>query len=51
MPLARELGEALERIIHIEMEAYPNSWTDAEKREAAERIWNTPDAVEEMRNG
>lgn len=35
MTRARQLSTCLESMIRIQMEAYPDSWPDADKREAA----------------
>lgn len=37
MPIARRLGDAVEAMIAIQMEAYPSHWTEEERREMAER--------------
>jgi hypothetical protein len=38
MDLARDIGAGLERMIQIQMTAYPAAWTDEERREEAVRF-------------
>ncbi len=43
MPLAWELGEGLERLVQLKMGDFPEAWTEAERREAAEKtLFGTP---------
>lgn len=35
MEIAADLGEVLERMIRIQMTAYPSCWSEADKREVA----------------
>lgn len=37
MTLTGALSDSLERMVVIQMEAYPRHWTEAERREMAER--------------
>lgn len=35
--IAAEIGVRVQRMIEIQMSAYPNGWTDAERRDSAVR--------------
>lgn len=35
MPLARDMGQCLERMIGLQMDAYPRDWSASDKREVA----------------
>jgi len=38
IPVLESLGVCLNRMIELQMQAYPNCWGDAERREEAEKF-------------
>jgi hypothetical protein len=37
MPLARDIAAGAERMVRIQMEAYPSHWPEADRRDLARR--------------